>query len=218
MSKNLKNIYVGVNKNDPLRNTNDLYPTPPLATYILCKYSDVPQKVVEPCAGKGNISIELQRNGHEVASFDLYEYNNSLVEIQHGYDIMKLPKQEGFDGLVTNPPYFNDLPRKILEKSLKEYDYVALFLRITFFEGIKRYELFNKNKPSQIIFLSDRIRFKDNLDVEPISKDDQIGGMIAYAWIIFDKKATHENTKCQWVLLRDEYKEWLENYNMKENN
>ena len=215
MSKNLKSIYVGVNKTDPLRNTNDLYPTPPLATYILCKYSDVPKKVVEPCAGKGNIAIELQRNGHEVAAFDLYEYDNSLVEIQHGYDIMKLPKQEGFDALVTNPPYFKDLPRKILEKSLKEYNYVALFLRITFLEGIKRHDLFKKNKPSQIIFLSDRVRFKDDLDREPITKEEQIGGMIAYAWFIWGPEKT-DNTKLHWAMLRDEYDEWLEQYKRNE--
>ena len=211
MSKNLKTIYVGVNKSDPDRNTNDLYPTPPLATYILCKYSDVPQKVVEPCAGKGNITVELQRNGHEVISFDLHEYDNTLVDINTGFDVLKLPKQEGFDALVTNPPYFKDLPRKILTKGLSEYKYVALFLRLTFLEGIKRHKLFENNKPSQIIFLSDRVRFMNDLDREPISKDEQINGMIAYAWFIWGPEKTQE-TKLKWVMLRDEYDEWFEHY------
>ena len=212
MANNLSNIYTGVNKNDPNRNQNDLYPTPPLATYILCKYSNVPKKIVEPCAGKGNISIELERNGHDVISFDLFEYPDSLVKINTGQDVLLLPKQEKYEGLVTNPPYFKDLPRKILEKSLVEYDYTALFLRLTFLEGIKRHNLFKANKPSQIIVLSDRIRFKNDCVGEPIEMKDQIDGMISYMWIIFDKKAEHKETKMDWVLLRDEYNEWHENY------
>jgi hypothetical protein len=212
MSKNLKDIYVGVNKNDPNRNTNDLYPTPPLVTYILCKYSNVPKKVVEPCAGKGNISIELQRNGHDVRSFDLFGYQDSLVSIQTGQDVLALPKQESYTGLVTNPPYFKDLPRKILEKSLRDYDYTALFVRLTFLEGIKRHKLFKSNKPSQIILLSDRVRFKNDLIGEAIDLQDQINGMIAYMWLIFDKNAEHKETKLDWVMLKDEYPEWLEHY------
>jgi hypothetical protein len=212
MSKNLKDIYVGVNKNDPNRNTNDLYPTPPLATYILCKYSNVPKKVVEPCAGKGHISIELQRNGHDVCSFDLFEYPDSLVQIQTRQDVLTLPKQEGYGGLVTNPPYFKDLPRKILEKSLRDYDYTALFVRLTFLEGIKRHKLFKSNKPSQIIILSDRIQFKNEHKGEPIDLQDQINGMISYMWLIFDRNTDHNETKLDWVMLRDEYDEWLEQY------
>jgi hypothetical protein len=212
MSKSLKDIYVGVNKSDHSRNKNDLYPTPPLTTYILCKYSNVPKNVVEPCAGKGNISIELERNGHNVRSFDLFKYDNSLVNIQTDQDAMQLPKQSGFDALVTNPPYFKDLPRKILEKGLSEYPYVALFLRITFLEGIKRHELLKTNPPTQIIILSDRVRF-GNFDHEPIAREDQINGMISYAWFIWDRREnTTQNTKLDWVLLRDEYDEWYHNY------
>ena len=61
MAQNLKDIYVGVKKNDPNRNKNDLYPTPPLATYVLKKYVNLPRIIIEPCAGRGNISIELLR-------------------------------------------------------------------------------------------------------------------------------------------------------------
>lgn len=213
MSKNLRDIYTGVVKNDPNRNENDLYPTPPLATYILCKYSDVPKNVIEPCAGQGNISIELKRNGINVRSFDLFQYEQNFVDdIETGKDFLTLPKQEGYTGLVTNPPYFKNLPAKILKKSLEEYDYTALFLRLTFLEGIRRYELFKKNPPSEIIFLSDRVQFKNNQIGEPVLATDQIGGMISYMWIIFDKRVHAKQTDLKWALLRDEYGEWYENY------
>ena len=218
MANNLKDIYTGVKQNDKDRRENDLYETPPLATYILHKYIDVPKNVVEPCAGRGNIAVELERCGHNVIAFDLNAYKNNHFQVNTGVDVLTLQKQEGYDAFITNPPYFKDLPRKIAEKGIAEYDFTALFVRLTFLEGIKRNKLFTETPPSDILFLSDRIKFKENSIEEPVAENDQIGGMIAYAWIIFDKKAKHENTKCQWILLRDEYQEWLDNYNMKENN
>jgi hypothetical protein len=215
MAKNLTDIYVGVKRDDPNRNENDLYPTPPLATYILQKYVSLPKNIVEPCAGRGNISIELQRCGFNVASFDLYQYDPTLCAIKTGVDVLSLPKQPGYDALVTNPPYHKDLPRVIAEKGVAEYDFTALFVRLTFLEGKKRKKLFTNHPPSNIIFLSDRIRF-DRPDytglLEPINKSNQLGGMIAYCWVIWNKKAEHRNTKLRWVTLEDEYDEWRSHY------
>ena len=211
MANSLTDIYVGVKKNDPNRKVNDFYPTPPLVTYILCKYCPPPKKVIEPCAGRGNISVELLRNGHEVLSCDLNSYDNQITPVATDINAMELQHQSYYEGVVTNPPYHKDLPRKLAEKWIQEYDYVAMFLRLTFFEGKKRNSLFTNHTPSDIIFLSDRVRFDSNI-IEPIEKKDQIGGMIAYAWFIWDKKANHKYTRCQWALLENEYDEWRVNY------
>ncbi len=207
MANNLSDIYSGVKKNDPNRRENDFYPTPPLATYVLCKYNNPPQHIIEPCAGRGNISVELARNGHTVLSYDLNEYSDSLCSINTPYDATKLPVNPNCRGVVTNPPYHKDLPRKLAEKWLQEYEYVAMFVRLTFLEGIKRKKLFTNHPPSDIIVLSDRIRFSKE-HVEPIKKEDQIGGMISYMWIVWDQRKTGINTNMQWVKLDDEYEEW----------
>lgn len=131
-----------------------------------------------------------------------------MTKVFTGFDVLDLPKQSGYDGLITNPPYFKDLPRKIAEKGVAEYDYTALFVRLTFLEGIKRKKLFATHPPTSIIFLSDRVRFRPNLEGEAIEREDQIGGMIAYMWIVWDKKAKYDNTKLQWVCLSEEYDEW----------
>lgn len=211
MAKSLTDIYVGVKKDDPNRNDNDLYPTPPLATHILQKYIDLPKNIVEPCAGRGNISIELIRHGHNVESFDMFEYEDSLCAITTGQDVLTLQKPLGAAALVTNPPYHKDLPRLIAEKGVKEYDVTALFVRLTFLEGKKRKKLFTEHPPSNIIFLSDRIRFDTGL-IEPIEKKDQLGGMIAYCWIIFRKDHIGP-TNLRWVCLDDEYDEWRNHFN-----
>lgn len=216
MAKSLTDIYVGVKKDDPNRNDNDLYPTPPLATYILQKYVDLPHNIVEPCAGRGNISIELIRNGHNVESFDMFEYDNSLCNITTGQDVLSLVKPNGAKALVTNPPYHKDLPRLIAEKGVNEYDVTALFVRLTFLEGKKRKKLFTNHPPSDIIFLSDRIRFDTGI-IEPINKSHQLGGMIAYMWIVWDKRKRHDSTNLKWVLLEDEYDEWRKNFDQYSN-
>jgi hypothetical protein len=213
VASNLKDIYVGVKKGDPNRVKNDFYPTPPLATFVLQKYIDLPRVIVEPCAGRGNISIELMRHGFEVLSYDLNEYDNPLCQITTGQDVMALQKPHGAGALVTNPPYHKDLPRLIAEKGVAEYDMTALFVRLTFLEGKTRRKLFTKHPPSDIIFMSDRIRFNTGL-IEPIEKKDQIGGMIAYMWIIWDRRLMNlaRPTKLHWVLLENEYDKWKANY------
>ena len=214
MANNLSDIYTGVNKNDPNRNKNDLYRTPPIATYLLCKYSNPPKKIVEPCAGYGNIAVELIRNGHDVTCYDLNPYPESMVPIKTGQSVLDLPKVVGYDGLITNPPYNNDIPRLLVEKSVKEYDYTAMLLRLTFLEGVKRKTLFDRYPPTQLIFFSDRIRF-DNNNIEPVEKKDQIGGMVAYMWVIWSK--TDDVPSLKWVSMDQEYNEWREHYEARSN-
>lgn len=211
MANNLLDIYTGVNQSDSKRNKNDLYRTPPLATYILCKYGNPPKKIVEPCAGYGNIAAELIRNGHEVVCYDLNAYPETLVFVQSGQNVLDLDKVTGYDGLITNPPYHKDIPRKLAEKSIAEYDYTALLLRLTFLEGIKRKSLFNNHSPTQIIIFSDRIRF-DYEGIEAIEREEQIGGMICYMWIIWDKRRNSTETAMKWVSLNEEYDEWREKF------
>jgi hypothetical protein len=215
MASNLKDIYSGVNKNDPNRNANDLYRTPPIATHLLCKYSNPPKNIVEPCAGYGNIASELIRNGHQVACYDLNEYPQTLVPVTTGINALDLSKVLGYDGMITNPPYKNDFPRLLAEKSIAEYDYTAMLLRLTFLEGVKRRTLFEQHRPSQIIVFSDRIRF-DSDKLEPVEKNEQIGGMICYAWFIWDRKIDYA-TEMKWVCMNEEYDEWRNRYEARNN-
>lgn len=210
--KDISSVYVGVKKDDENRREYDLYETPPLVTYILHKYTAIPAKVVEPCAGRGNIAIELKRCGYDVKAYDLNKHDNYHYPVETGQDVLLLPKVEGYEGFITNPPYFKDLPRKIAEKGIAEYDYTALFVRLTFLEGQKRKELFTKYPPSDIIILSDRVKFEPNLIREPIDAQDQIGGMICYMWIIWNKNSDNLHTEMRWVSLKEEYDEWRSHY------
>jgi hypothetical protein len=216
MTKNIFDIYSKVKKNDDDRNTNDLYPTPPLGSYCLLHTlgKRVPQKIIEPCAGRGHIAAELRRHGREVFAYDLFTYENQVSPVVGGVDATTLDLHGSSCGVITNPPYHKDLPRKLTEKFIAEYDFVAMFLRLTFLEGKKRKKMFTERPPSDIIFLSDRINFGPTgaKHTEAIEKKDQIGGMIAYMWIVWDKNSPHINTRTHWVMLEDLYDEWRANY------
>lgn len=215
-TKNLTSVYSGVLKNDPERRENDFYPTPPLPVWILGKYTDIPKRVVEPCGGVGNISIELIRQNHDVTTYDLYEHDGPLVEgIITGKDVMSLPPPDDDEeiALVTNPPYHKNLPQLIAEKGITEYTYTALLVRITYLEGMKRKRaIFDKMPPTQMLFFSDRINFNPRVvGKEPVEENENIGGMLSYVWMVWDKRHpnwTTKNTECHWVSLKDEYPEW----------
>ena len=221
MARNLTDIYVGVNKADEKRNKNDLYPTPPRATYSLIKTlgHNMPEQILEPCAGRGHIAAELRRHGYDVTATDLHKYEDLVSEVISGHDATIMPPMSPANvGVITNPPYHKDLPRVLTEKWLNdEYRFIAMFVRLTFLEGKKRKKLFTKYPPSDIIFLSDRVNFGPVglLPTEPIEKKDQIGGMFAYMWIVWVKNEfvlNNHNTHMHWVLLEELYDEWRLHY------
>ena len=104
-----------------------------------------------------------------------------------------------------------NLPTKIAEKSINSYTYTAMLVRLTFLEGKARHSLFTKYPPTDIIIFSDRVRF-GQFDYEPVERDEQLGGMICYAWIVWDKRKT--STSVKWVKLADLYDEWRVNYDL----
>lgn len=204
---NLLDVYGKVDPNKEDRSKNDWYPTPPIAVYSLLKMSNVPDALIEPCAGRGDIAKELERNGKKVLAFDLHSYDNSLVEIATGVDYLKLSKQN-VEGLITNPPYKNDLPYKMVRKAITEYSYVAMLLRLTFLEGMARYHFFKENPPSEVFVFSDRINFTWTQDCAT----SQLGGMICYAWFIWDYRfGKPENTRLDWILAKNNMQEWIAN-------
>lgn len=183
------------NKSSETRIENDFYATAPIATLTLLKNHNVPKRILEPCAGEGHISKELIRNGHEVISNDLYEYDNPLIDVNFGIDFQN-DKRHNVDGVITNPPYKNNLPEKLLLRCLEvwKYDFVALLTRITWLESSRRYKIFTKYPPNRILIFSERIQCNKEL----MKKNNGLGGMICYCFVIYDKNYSKTN-EISWV-------------------
>ena len=189
------------------RHQNDYYPTPPVATYALCRYDDVPKNIWEPAAGRGWISQQLERQGKNVYSSDLYAYPDPLIKnIVTGTDFLATDQMpEGYLAIITNPPYRNNMAQKFIEHSIElGAQYIAMLCRLTFMESQTRLPLWQKHPPQRVFVFSDRV----NVDEEYFD-NKQLGGMIAFAWYVWDyRQYTAPNTILHWMNIKQMYQDW----------
>ena len=161
--------YIGHNKNDD-RFENDFYATPLDAIEDLIKYEKFEGKIWECSCGDGAISEPLIKAGYDVYSSDL---------IDRGYGDVKdfLTTNEKVDNIITNPPF--NLETEFTINGLNSVNKkMALLCKLSFLEGKKRASvLFNQNILKKVLIFSRRLGFK---------KNDKKGGLMAFAWFIYD--------------------------------
>ena len=142
---------------------NDFYATDPAAVEQLFKalrmydndFTDFsPFSFMEPCVGNGNIANATLN----YFNFSLHrpESVNTFVDIvDRGYtetivqDFMTFKPERKYQLIVTNPPYSIalDFVKKCLEH-LEHRGYLAMFLKIQFWEGEKRKQFLLDNPPA----------------------------------------------------------------------
>jgi hypothetical protein len=184
---------------------NDCYPTPPFVTYALVETLGLVERfsepglqyVLEPCAGRGWMALELKRLGLLVVASDLFSYEDPLCHVTFGVDaIEKCSSEVDSIAVITNPPYFNDFPQKFIEKCLDnpKVELLCVLQRLAFMESKKRLKLFTDSPPSLVAPISSRFSCKEDMFyVKPLS------GMVAYAWYVWDKKDKSGITKMRWI-------------------
>ena len=149
---------------------DDFYPTPTNATMALLQREKFDGDIWEPACGDGAISKLLKLQGYEVYSSDLVDrgYGDDHFNFLNSHDI--------HDNIVTNPPF--NIGTKFALHSLRcARKKVALFQKLTFLEGKERRDkLFSLNMLSKVYVFSERQGFGDHK-----------GGMLAFAWFVFDK-------------------------------
>lgn len=187
------------NHSDVEREINDFYATPDIATkplinYLKVNYPDFSKRLIwEPACGKGHISEALKQNGYFVTSTDLIDrgYGDCGPE----YDFLKVNKSTNAH-IVTNPPY--KYAQEFVEKSIEIMEDGALccmLMKLTFLEGNKRYDMFQKYPPKHLLVFSNRINCALGGDFETTPK---LGGAVAYGWYIWEKGYTGK-TMIEWI-------------------
>jgi len=174
---------VGHNLNND-RNKNDFYPTPPEATIALLEKQKFEGNIWECACGDGAISKVLIDKGYDVYSSDLnnYGYGDTIIDFLSNHNIK-------YDNIITNPPF--KLSLEFTLKALSCVNNKAVFLhKLTYLEGIKRYQnIFNLNKLEKVLIFSKRLGFK---------KDDKKGGLMCFAWFVFDVNYSGKPT-IDWI-------------------
>jgi hypothetical protein len=72
----------------------------------LCRTVYITGPILEPCAGRGHMVVELRALGHKVDAADLYAHPGPLIpDIVTGIDVLERKSLAGYRYLVTNLPY-----------------------------------------------------------------------------------------------------------------
>jgi hypothetical protein len=150
---------------------DDFYPTPSNATIALLERENFNGTIWEPACGDGAISKLLKLQGYDVYSTDLVDrgYGDTHFDFLNSWEL--------HDNIVTNPP-FNIGTKFAIHALHCARKKVAIFQKLTFLEGKERRDkLYSLNMLRRVYVFSERQAFGDHK-----------GGMLAFAWFVFDKE------------------------------
>lgn len=162
----------------PLRDRpGDKYDTPPEAVRALLTVEKLPQKIWEPCAGKGNIVNELRKAGYIVFPSDIEDRGCPGCFVGDFLD----PHKIYVDAIVTNPPFY--LAERFVETALERSGLVVMLLRLAFYESDKRTEILENGKLARIHAFRKRLPMMHREGWEGRKANS---GM-AFAWFVWDQ-------------------------------
>lgn len=166
----------GVAIDRELREKDDFYPTPPQATEALLSVETFDGAIWEPACGDGAISEVLQAAGLEVIDTDLVDrgYGTARVDFLMEYKSLA-------PNIITNPPFKMVAPfmRKSLELTTGK---VAMLLRLACLEGSERRKIYDSSPLARVWVFSNRLTMRRGG-----MGDLESGGMIAFAWFVWEK-------------------------------
>ena len=177
------------------RPEGDFYATPARCTEALLRADPPPPGAVwEPACGDGAIARVLTAAGYEVTATDLHDRGYG----EAGADFLKSRPQRETLSIVTNPP-FNLADDFALHALGTGAPYVAMFQRLAWLEGAKRYDrLWGPRSPSRVwVFSSRQTLWRGD---DPGKKDK--GGAIAFAWFVWVRSAP-PGPRLGWLQTRD---------------
>lgn len=172
------------------REKNDFYATDPKAMYKLLEHETFNQDIWEPACGEGNLSEVLKEKGYNVYSTDLIDrgYANDH------FDFLKTEKKWQGD-IITNPPF--KLAIEFVKKSLECVDAgnkIAMFLKLNYICGVKRYnEIYSTFPPQRIYAFVHRVGCAKNNDF--VNRGQSA---MDYAWFVWEK-GKYAPTELKWI-------------------
>lgn len=164
------------------REKNDYYATDPNTINDLIKNINFSKdtKIWEVSCWEWHLSKELEKNWFNVISSDLIDrwYWKWWV------DFLKYKNDKYLDlNIITNPPY--KYAKEFVEHSLdliKDWNIVAMFLKLTFLEWVARKKFFEENPPKKVLVYSRRQACAKNWEFEKYSSN-----AVAYCWFVWEK-------------------------------
>lgn len=187
---NKKSIYAPLgasNHSKGERAGGDYYATDPKTIDDLFKVEKFSDSIWENACGEGHLSKQMIKYKKNVYSTDKFDRN-------YGDGIVDFLEFEGnwTGDIITNPPYKYAL--EFAQKSLEvinKNNKVAMFLKLTFLEGQKRYSFFQNHPPKYVYIYSQRQQCAPNGKFKNVSA-------VCYSWFIW-KKGYKGETTLRWI-------------------
>jgi hypothetical protein len=156
----------------------DFYPTPAYATEMLLKKEAFNGNIWECACGDGAISKVLITSGFDVISTDIADRGFGTPDV----DFLWPANRKSVSNIITNPP-FNLALEFINESKQCAQEKIAMFLKTTFLEGVKRYSMFTDEEfPLKCMY-----QFSKRVSFGKAEGTHKNGGMMAFAWFVWDR-------------------------------
>jgi hypothetical protein len=166
---------------------SDCYDTPPEAVRALLEAEHLPNRIWEPCVGRGAVADVLKAAGHEVVGTDLHDYG---IGYPGGIDfLMEHAAPPGVDTIVTNPPFM--LAQQFVEKALELVPRTFFLLRLAFFESQRRTHILENVGLARIYVFRRRLPFMHRAGWQG-PKNSNSG--MAFGWYCWDRAHTGPTT------------------------
>lgn len=158
------------------RSKTDFYQTPYNLTRLLLQNETFQGSILEPACGQNAIVDILQEKYSDITAQDIEK--DFLLETNH------------YDNIITNPPYriANDFILKAKELANRK---IAMLMPLNYLHGNRR---FNKIWKDSTFPLARVLVFVRYCYLNAEKRETAPGGMLAYAWFIFDKEHKGETT------------------------
>lgn len=170
-----------VGSGNPDREKDDFYATPDWAIDALLDRETFQGEIWEPACGDGAICKRLEHYGYKNI------YATDLIERGYGdtgLDFMNMRRTT--NNIITNPPFKIGTKFTLHALNLAS-NKVVIFNKLTFLEGKERRDkLFSLNMLKTVYVFGERVGFNGG------------GGMLAFAWYVFDKQYNDKAT-LEWI-------------------
>jgi len=186
------------NRSGP-RDGPDDFPTPKWATRAFmahCMPDDLSELTVwEPAANRGYMSSTLAEFCGNVIASDLHDYGVGfpVIDFLDGPTPMEYGAE--VSAIITNPPFNKAVEFFNRWKSLESVDCLAMLLRLSWMEGVNRYNgVFNGHAPAYICPYAERVPIvKERVDQKAVTQ-------MPYAWFVWDRdKDKYQRTRVKWI-------------------
>lgn len=176
-----------------VREVNNFYATHPSTTRDILKVETFGKEILEPFCGSGTMSEVIKQSGRIVKAYDIIDRGYGEVG-----DFFEVDFEKNKYDIITNPPYYEALPKLIKRCIDIAKNKVAIIMPLRYLSGKTRFsDLYEQFPPSRVYVYQERIGVAKNADFDRYN--DAGANLEIYAWYIWEKDFDGK-TELKWLL------------------